>query len=177
MSQTADRYAKALFELAKENNILAATQEAMANIQKLIAETKDFRQFLANPLLSVEECNTVLKALFEGKLPDLVVRFLLFITYKNRLDILKDITESFDSLYLASTNQMRAYVETALPINEEDKAFIDQHLKDKFHKEILTRWELDPSLIGGFRIFADGKLYDYSFQHQLESFLQEINNK
>jgi len=173
MSQAADRYAKALFELGQEHNSLEAVQETMADIQKLIINLKDFRQFLGNPLLSYEERCAVLKALFEGKIPELTFRFLLFITYKNRLDILKDIIGSFDSIYLSSTHQMRALVKTALPVKDEDKVFINQRLRDKFHQQMLTQWVLDPSLIGGFRIFAQGKIYDYSFKNQLNHFFQQ----
>lgn len=138
MSQTADRYSKALFELAQEQNILAAVQDTMTEIRKLIIDLEDFRQFLSNPLLTYEERCAIIKALFEGKVPDLSYRFLKFITYKSRLNILKSIIESFDELYLKTTHQMRVYVKTALPIKDEDKAFIDQHLHKKFQQHIIT---------------------------------------
>jgi len=174
MSQTADRYSKALFELAREQDSLEPVQKALTEIRDLIIDLGDFRQFLSNPLLSYEERCTVLKALFEGKVPDLVYRFLLFITYKSRLDILEYIIPSFDNLYLSSTHQIRAYVKTALPLNDAEKVFINQHLHNKFHQQMITQWTLDPSLIGGFRIFAQGKVYDYSFKNQLEGFTQSI---
>ncbi len=172
MSQTADRYSKALFELAQEQNNLEAVQGVLAEMGNLINNLEDFRQFLSNPLLSYEERCAVLKALFKGKIPELAFRFLLFITYKSRLNILKDIIDSFDGMYLSGTHQMRVLVKTALPIKDEDKAFINQHLRDKFHQQMITRWILDPSLIGGFRIFAQGNIYDYSFKNQLNGFLQ-----
>jgi len=174
MSQTANRYSKALFELAQEQNSLEAIQTTLTDIRNLIINLADFRNFLSNPLLSYEERCSVLKALFEGRIPDIAYRFLLFITYKGRLDILKDMAESFDSMYLSHTHQMRVYVKTALPINDEDKASIAQHLQNKFHQQMITRWVLDPSLVGGFRIFAQGKLYDYSFKNQLSHFSQQI---
>ena len=124
MSQTADRYAKALFESAQEGHNLEAVQGTMADIKKLIINLQDFRQFLGNPLLSYEERCTVLKALFEGKIPELCLRFLLFITYKGRLGILKSMIESLDSLYLSGTRQIRACVKTALPVKDTDRAFI-----------------------------------------------------
>jgi len=173
MSQAANRYSKMLFELAQEQNNLEAIQATMTDIRKLIINLSDFRQFLSNPLLSYEERCAILKALFEGKIPDIAYRFLLFVTYKGRLNILKDIIESFDNMYLEQTHQMRVYVKTALPIKEEDKTSINQHLQDKFHQQMITQWILDPSLIGGFRIFAQGKLYDYSFKNQLSHFFQQ----
>ena len=173
MSQTADRYAKALFELAQEQNNLEAIQTTLSDIKKLTVELQDFRQFLNNPLLSYEERCSTLKAMFEGKVPEIVLQFLICITYKGRLSILKEMITSFDSMYLIATHQMRAYVKTALPINDEDKNLINQHLHDKFKQQMLTQWDTDPSLIGGFRIFVQGKIYDYSFKNQLDHFFQQ----
>ena len=173
MSQTDDRYAKAFFEIAKEQDDLEAVQNSMTEIKDLILNLENFRQFLDNPLLSYEERRTVLKALFEGKVPELAFRFLLFITHKNRLGILKDIIESFDRLYMTSTGQLRACVITALPIEKDDQTLIERRLRDKFHLNMLTKWKIDPSLIGGFLIFIQGQIYDYSFKNQLDRFYQQ----
>ena len=80
------------------------------------------------------------------------------------MPILKSIIESFDKLYLISTNQLRCYVTTALPIEDEERTFINERLHKKFQHNILTKWKIDQSLIGGFRIFAEGNIYDYSFK-------------
>ena len=173
MSQTADRYAKALFELVKEQNNLEAVEGSMTDIRNIIIESKDFRLFLSNPILSYGERCVILNALFKGKIPELVFKFLLFITYKKRLSILKNIIESFDHLYLAGTNQLRAYVTTALLIEENDKVLFNQRLCDKFQHNVLIRWSTNPSLIGGFRLFLQDKMYDYSFKNQLNNFFQQ----
>jgi len=173
MNQAAHRYAQALFDTAHQHNNLEAVQASLTDIAGLIHDVQELRQFLSNPLLSLEERGTALKALFEGKVPDEVYRFLLFITHKNRLNILQNIIESFDGLYLSSTHQLRALVQTACPLKEEDKTFINQHLEDKFHQRMVTQWHLEPSLLGGFCIYVGPRVYDYSFKSQLDHFLQQ----
>jgi len=172
MSQAADRYARALFESVKDEDDLEAVENSMTQIRRLVIESSDFRLFLSNPILSYEEHCVILKALFEGKVPELTFQFLLFVTHKKRLGSLKNIIESFDLLYLNKTNQSRAYVTTALPINEADKIFFNQRLHDKFQQNMLTSWSVDSGLIGGFRIFRQDKMYDYSFKDQLNNFFQ-----
>ena len=174
MSQTADRYAKALFELAKEQNVLEAVQTSLSEIRGLMNDLESFRSFLSNPLLSYEERCAVLKALFEGKVPDIAYKFFLFITYKGRLDMLADMIQSFDSLYLIATDQLRANVTTAVVLEKEERVLINQQLRNKFKHDILIKWNSDPSLIGGFRIFAQGMIYDYSFKSQLNHFFQQM---
>ena len=173
MSQTANRYAQALFDTAAEQNNLEAVQSALTSVGSLVLSIDDFQRFLGNPLFSFEERSTILKAVFEGKIPDMVYRFLLFITHKNRLKILKSIIEAFDGLYLSHTQQLRALIETALPIKEDDKTFINKCLQDKFNRHMLTRWDLNPALLGGFRIYTEGSVYDYSFKSQLNHFIQQ----
>jgi F-type H+-transporting ATPase subunit delta len=174
MSQISNRYAKALFDTVQEQNDLEAVQAALTDIASLIIDLKDFRLFLSNPVLSLEERGAVLKALFEGKIPDVAYRFLLFIVHKNRLNILQDIIASFDGLYLSGTSQLRAFVKTAFPVAEEDQAIINGHLQDKFHQRMITQWNLDPDLLGGFCIYVGGRVYDYSFKSQLNNFIQQM---
>jgi len=173
MSQAADRYSRALFELAKEQNSIQPVQDSLTELRNLTINSIDFRHFLSNPLLSYEERCSVLKALFEGKIPDLSFKFLLFITYKKRLSVLRKIIESFDHLYMANSNQIRAYVTTASPLEQEDRILINQRLHNKFQQNMLTRWSIDPTIIGGFRIFIQGKMYDYSFKSKLNHFFQQ----
>jgi F-type H+-transporting ATPase subunit delta len=170
MSQTADRYAKMFYELARKEGNLDSVQDAMTDIGGLIADLKEFRFFIRNPLLSFEEQCPILVAMFKGKIPDTLFMFLLFVTHKRRLDLLKNIIESFDQLYISGKKQQRALVKTALPIDDKEKAFINQHLEDKFQRQMVTQWALDPSLIGGFRIFVQGQIFDYSFKNQLNHF-------
>ena len=173
MSQTADRYAKALFELAHEQNSLEAVQESMTGLRNLILNVPEFRMFISNPLLTQEDRISTVNVLFKGKIPDLLLTFLLFVIYKSRLDILKEMIHSFDNLYLKSTNHVRAYVTTAVVLDKEERVLINQRLRNKFQFDMLTTWKIDPSLIGGFRIFVQGKVYDYSFKNQLNHFTQQ----
>lgn len=173
MSQTANRFAKALFDTSAEQDNLEEVQEALTYIASLMLDLKEFRQFLSNPLFSFDERSVIVKALFEGKIPDLVYRFLLFIMHKNRLNILQSIIEAFDDLYLSSTHQMRARVLTAFVIKDEDKAFINQRLQDKFDQHMLIQWDYDAALLGGFCIYAKTKVYDYSFKNQLNQFVHQ----
>ena len=177
MNTTDNRYAKALFQLSQEQNSLDDIHASLKDIDRMIDALAEFREFLVNPLLSFPEREQILNALFKGKTPDLVLRFLLFISYKNRISRLKEIIDAFDELYLAVHNQTRAVVQTALPLSDDDKKTIDIRLQEKLHQQVLTQWQVTPDIIGGFRIFAKGLLYDYSFKSQLNNFRQSITQK
>lgn len=176
MTPTANCYARALFDLSVEKNNLEDIHLVLEAIKNLVRGLPDFCTFLNNRLLDKDEKKQVLQALFEGKISDDVYKFLLFITYKNRLNILPEIVEAFDGLYLSHKRQMRVWITTAFAIQEEDKAALIQRMEEQFKQSLVPQWRLDPSLLGGFHMAAQGVVYDYSFKNQLNHFYQEIVN-
>ena len=172
--QISQRYARSLFELAQTKGRVDDVYAALNGIGQVVRQVQEFREFIHNPLLSAEERSKVLANVFEGKVPDLVKQFLLFISFKNRLDLLQEIIEAFDDLYLRAHNRARALVVTALALDEAQKEHIRLRLSQKYSKEIVADWQIKTEILGGFRILIDGKLHDYSFTSQLEEFKTRV---
>ncbi len=173
-SQISMRYARALFALAKESSNVDEVYASMQAIGSLLQEVPTFNEFTHNPILSAQEREKVLKALFAGKVPSLVERFLLFISQRSRLNVLAGMVEAFDELYLGSMNRLRANVQTALPMEPVQKDRMTQQLGRKYSKEIAAQWQIRKDILGGFRILIAGKLHDYSFVSQLEEYKQKV---
>ena len=118
--------------------------------------------------------NKVLDHVFASRLPKLVMKFLLFISVKNRLNMIEFMITSFDDLYLAMNNRVRARVVTALEISPEQKQSLTQVLNKKYAKTISADWEINNDILGGFKIFIEGNLHDSSFTTQLEMYKQKV---
>lgn len=173
-AQIAYRYAQALFDLASQEDALDSVYTFLQDISKLLKEGVEFRTFIHNPLLSLEERGFLIQSMFENKIPKLLYRFLLFLNLKDRLNILGEIYESFDELYLEKNHQMRASLETAFALEEGQKHHIQQKLGQKYNKEISLDYQIKKGLLGGFRLLAAGMLFDSSIKSQLEEFRQKV---
>jgi len=173
-NQLTDRYAKALFDLAQDENSLEAVYSSFQEISVILHQRHDLSAFIHNPLLSVENKATVLKRVFEHKVPDLLYKFLLFINAKNRLSSLAGIYQSLDVLYLEKKNQIRVDLQTPYAIQEDQVENIQRKLNRKYHKEISLNTQINPELMGGFRLLAEGTLYDGTIKTQLEQFRQKV---
>ena len=172
--QIGKRYAQSLFNQAALTQSVDEVHGAMNTIGGLIASLAPLSDFIHNPLIDGAERHKVLAAVFSGKVPDLVMKFLLFVSFKNRLNFLETIIESFDDIYLKAQHSVRARIVTALDIGDDEKKHVLQVLGQKYQKSIVAQWELNPSLIGGFKIFIEGKLHDSSFTSQLEIYKQKV---
>ncbi len=174
MKEIARRYAQTLFDLAKQENALEAIHVAFQGLGQILKNKEEFRIFIHNPLLSIEERSSILKHIFDNRIPPLLYKFLLFINLKNRLNILGNIFESFDQLCLEEHNQVRALLETAFDLEESQKENMRQRLGQRYHKKILLDTHLKQELLGGFRFLVQGILYDSSIKSQLEEFRQKV---
>ena len=175
MRQIAQRYARALFELSVEENILYPVYISLQEINTILKEKKEFSMFIDNPLLSLDVRGKIIQGMFEGKIPKLLFKFLLFINLKKRLYLLRDIFESFDELYLEKNNQIKAHLQTAYELEETQKNSIKSSLSHKYNKEINLQVQTKSELLGGFRFLALGMLFDSSIKSQLEQFRQKVH--
>ena len=170
----ARRYAAAFYAfLGDEKNVLEA-HAALLGLENLIKTSEDMKAFVDNPLLKPEEKAKVLHNVFAGRLPASVDRFVQFVNFKNRLGSLPIIIEAFEDLYLEKHDQIRATVETALGLNTQDQQSVIDKLKYISGKNVITDFRLNPALLGGFRIWAQGHLFDASIQTQLADFKQHV---
>ena len=172
----ANRYAKALFDLSKQEGQLEEVYKSLEGMSKLLTPSSDFYAFVHNPLLPLETRMTIIKALFAGKVPAVLERFLLYINAKRRFNVLSDIITAFDSLYLNLNNRVRGIIKTAQPWEPEQKQLLRQRLNDKFGKDVLLDWQIDPQLIGGFKVIIGDQLIDFSFKSQLELYREKVLN-
>lgn len=173
--QITDRYAKALFDLAQEENVLYPVYVSLRELSDLIKSSDELRLLLRNPLLSVDEKAGIIQRVFERQLPELLLKFLLFLNFKGRLNALAEVAGSFDALYLEKNNQVRVGLQTPYALDQEQAEMIKLKLNQICRKEVTLDVEIKPELLGGFRLLAEGTLYDGTIKTQLEQFRQKVS--
>lgn len=172
--QIAGRYAKALFDLAETENVLYPVYVSLREITALIKDNADMKVFIHNPLLSAEEKEHVIRKVFENRIPELLFKFLLFLNVKGRLALLVPITEAFDLLHLEKNSQVRVTLQTPYALDDQQADAIRAKLSQRYKREVSLESHVKPELLGGFRLFAEGYLYDGSIKTQLEQFRQKV---
>ena len=108
----------------------------------------------------------------EPELSDLVS-----VLVKNkRLEDVKLVLHRFTELYNSSRGRRLVTLRTAVPAPELQRRVKDL-LQERFGGEIVLDAEVDPDLIGGFKLTIDDKLLDASVSHQLEEIRRQLKEK
>ncbi len=163
----ARRYAKALFELAREQGKLEAVYADLGELSKLLERRGDYMSLLSPYEQSAENRARVWRAILEGKADPLVLRFVLFLVHKNRAQGLGDIIGHFNARYHESAGILAAHIISAHPLSDQQVAAIAERFGKRLGKKIKPSLEIRPSLLGGFQVKIGDVVYDYSIDHQL----------
>lgn len=174
-TKIANRYAKALFELAVEKNQLEKVKADAQLVYEVCSENKDFILMLRSPIIKPVKKVAILKEIFEKKLQDMTTKFLIIITRNRRESLIKDIAEQFIVIYKKYKNIVSANLTTAVKIDEETKNKIIALLKQHTKATIDLKELVDDEIIGGFVLTFDDKQYDASLQRQIQNLKQDFN--
>ena len=116
-SRAAIRYAKAMYEIASEENSVNEVYKDVSLIKELYGDSLDFKNLLSNSQINHQDKKKAILSLLENnntiteKLIDLLI-------HNKRVPIIGDIAISFIQLYNKHNDIKEATVITASPIND-----------------------------------------------------------
>lgn len=173
-TKIANRYAKALFDLALEKGLIDQVKTDMDLVVSICHQNKDFRLMLKSPIIFTDKKEAILKEIFEKSIQQMSYFFLIIITRKKREAIIDIIAEQFVVIYKEYKNITEAQLSTAVEIDQEIKTQLIALLKDQTKGEIELETLVEEDLIGGFVLNYDFKQFDSSIKRQIKKLKQDF---
>ena len=174
-SRAAIRYAKAIYEIADEENFIKEIFNDMIRINNLNRDSSDFKNLLSNSIIDNLDKKKAISSLLE-KNNSTTEKLLDLLIHNKRVAIIGDIASSFIQLYNKNNNIKEAIVITASPIDKDLEKKILSQIKIPAAKSINLINLIDSSIIGGFIIRYDGKEYNASIKQNLKNLKTELIN-
>jgi F-type H+-transporting ATPase subunit delta len=161
----ARRYAKALFDLAVEQNKVEAWAESLRSLKQAVESSEELRDVLVNPIYTREQRRAIGTKLATALRLDREPAHLLYLLGdRNRLAYLGAVVDTFGALADEKLGRVRARVHSATPL----QAIADKLARATQAQIILVRG-VDPSLLGGVVATVGRLTYDGSVRTQLEA--------
>ena len=174
-SKVANRYAKSLLQLAKENEAVEAISADMHLLAETIAESRDLKLLLDNPIVTGEQKGKILQTIFDGKVTNVTVNLMQVTIQNKRESHLADIANSFIAQQMVLENKVIANITTAVPLNDELRTKAMSVIKTMSDKEVTLQESVDPDIIGGLIVKIGDKQIDASVKRRLKNFQQELS--
>ena len=168
------RYAKAIIDLAIEQNSLEDINNDMELFVRTIKANPQLHAVLANPIIYHDKKIKILEQLFGGKVSKLTIDFFKIMINKGRAEVLTVAAQEFLNQYDVKKNIIKATVVSAAALSEENKNTIIAELKESTGGTIKLTAKVDPDLIGGFVLTVGDKQIDTSVAASLAKLKKEF---
>ncbi|SDI04081.1 ATP synthase F1 subcomplex delta subunit [Alteribacillus persepolensis] len=173
-SQAANRYAGALFDLAKEKGVLEDTRAELETVKNVFQDNEQLLALLHHPKVSHEKKEQLLREGFAGA-SELVQNMLLLLLEKDRIDNIVLVAESFQQLADEEQKVGHAVVSTVKPLSESERTLISEKFAKKVGKDTLyIENQIDPQLVGGIKVQIGDTIFDGSVKGQLNRMEREL---
>lgn len=174
-TRLAYRYAKSLLDLAVEKGQVAAVHSDIETFSSAL-KSRDLMLLVKSPTIHADRKSTVLKAIFGGKFNSITTEFIDIVMQKHRGEFLPDIIRAFSDQYKQHVGIVTATLVLASPV--ADNSLLEQVKKiiiqQTGKKTVELTTEVDPTILGGFVLRFEDKLYNASIGHKLDLLKKEF---
>ena len=171
----AGRYASALFDLAKDRDLIGAVEGDLANLSQAIRESDDLAGLIRNPEISRKDGAKAMDAV-AGLLglSQLTKNFLGVLAHNRRLAKLPDIARAFAAIAAAQRGELTAHVTTAHPLDDSQRRDLAARLKAREGRDVKIEANVDPEILGGLVVTIGSRRIDGSIRTRLNSLAQAM---
>jgi F-type H+-transporting ATPase subunit delta len=171
----ARRYAKALADVAAEQQLLEAVGRDLRTVVETMKRTREVGIFFASPAVPLTDKRRVLHTIAEGVgVKALTANFLNLILEKRRLPHLGEMALAYEELTDERLGRGKATVTSAVPLSEPIIHGLKERLRMATGKEIYLETRVDPSIVGGFVAQIGSTIYDGSVRTQLKKVREHL---
>ncbi|TAN37365.1 MAG: ATP synthase F1 subunit delta [Verrucomicrobia bacterium] len=164
----ARRYARALLNLASEQQALDTVRSEMRELHALLRASPELTWLLGRGPLGIETRSEHIRRLLAARVHPLTLRFLLFLNGRRRLALLDTVLTIFEELCDHQDGVVRVQITAAHTLSAAQLTALQGKLAAQLQRPMKTQVAVDAQLIGGFKLQIGDDVQDYSLATQLQ---------
>lgn len=167
----AQRYATAVFDLAREGDDLTALTSDVDALRAALSESAEFRDLISSPIYSRDDQGRAIAAIAAkmGLTQTTTTNVLGLMASKRRLFVLPQMLRALDEKLAEARGEITADVTTAKALSDKQKTALAAALKESAGREVKINQIVDESLIGGLVVKLGSKRIDTSIRSKLQA--------
>ena len=168
-------YGTALFEVAQEGSRLEEMLSEIEGIVSLLDESPLFFQYLSMPTIPKEDKKQTIKTCFEGQISAELLNFLYVLIDKKRIRYIREIARFYKNELDRSRNISEGILYSVEPLTAEEIQSFENQASSLLRKTVRLKNEADSSIIGGVKIFIEGKVIDATVRTRLHDLKESLS--
>ena len=174
-TETANRYALALFELANENSELDVVEKNIQDLLQIYNSSSDLKNFIKNPTQSqFNQLKVIQELSSKMNLSKVVNNFLSILVTKRRIFFLNNIFQNFLILVSKKRGELKASLVSSKNLSDDELQNLNKELSQTIGTSIKFDYKVDESLIGGLQMQIGSLMVDTSIKNKLRKYEQRM---
>ena len=173
ISEVSKRYARALFQLAKQQNRHEKIYDELSQLTKTFFEDETIRNFIRSPLMSSEDKDKMIEVSFQGReVSQEIISLIRLLAKNNRLMILEEVVTAY---LLESDNDYgiaRGTIRSAVPVSQSKISELEKIMSNVISKKVQLEARSSVSELGGIAVQVGG----WTFDDTINSHLRRLND-
>jgi F-type H+-transporting ATPase subunit delta len=175
VEEIAEVYSRALFEAAKEDDVLDDVHEQLNEFVDALEDedNRDLRLFFFSPYFSSEEKKDGVDKVVSDA-DERLVNFLKLVAERHRMPALPRIRREFNSLWREERQLLPVDVTSAVELDEQLVKGIGDRIEEQTGRQVELSSRVDPDVIGGLVVRVGNMVMDASVRSRLEQIRKQV---
>lgn len=173
----ARRYAGALFEAAKDADIIDKVESDLGMMTYSLNAVPRLSEALSHPLIPSVKKKEIAREIFEGNVDTITLDFLCLLIDKHREEVLTDIETEYIQIADSWRGIVKAVVTSAVALTDDEQHRIQSKIAAQTGKTVALEIHQDPSLIGGVIVKIGDTIIDGSIKSYLAALRDQLLGK
>jgi F-type H+-transporting ATPase subunit delta len=169
----AEVYARALFEVAKEHDVLDRVHDELGEFTDAVDESDELQTFFFSPYFSSEEKKDGVGKIVSGA-DERLVNFLELLAERHRMPAIHRIRRELDSRWAEENRLLSVSVTSAVELDKALVKELGKKIKEQTGRELELSSHVDPEVLGGLVVRVGNMVLDASVRSRLEKLRKSV---
>ena len=173
MEEIAQVWARALFEVAKEHDLLDQVREDLGAFVDALNESRDLMVFFFSPYFSTQEKKDGLERAVTGAEP-VFMNFLEALIERHRMPAIFRIQARYEVLWEDERDVLPVEVTSAVELDMAIVSSIGDRIGEQTKRTVELSSKVDPDILGGIVLRVGNVVLDASIRNRLEQLRKQV---
>jgi F-type H+-transporting ATPase subunit delta len=173
VEEIAQVWARALFEVAKEHDLLDEVRTQLAAIVDALNDNRDLMVFFFSPYFSTQEKEDGLKRAVTDAEP-VLMNFLEALIERHRMPAIFRIKARYDVLWDDERDLLPVEVTSAIELDKSIVGSIGDRIGEQTKRTVELSSKVDPDILGGIVLRVGNVILDASIRNRLEQLRKQV---
>ena len=173
MEEIARVYARSLFEVAQERDLLDVIREQLGQFVDALNENRELATFFFSPYFSSKEKKEALQRTLDGA-EEIFTSFLELLIEEHRMPAIFRIRERYEALWDEVKRLLPVEITSAVELDEETVGAIGDRIREQTGQNVELSSHVDSAILGGILLRVGNSILDASIRNRLNQLRKQF---